>query len=116
MDAGYGSALIGIGDAELNYLMSPATEEDFLRFDMGGTENAEKSIAFGYTFDPGDVAMQVSAVNQVIDKYKPGLVCGIMDVDEIYPEFIEALKREGIDDIIAENQKQLDQWLLKNGS
>lgn len=70
-----------------------------------------KSPAFGYSFDQTPVATEVAAVNTVIEQYTPSLNCGSLDPAEALPEFIDALKAAGMDTIIAEQQKQFDEWL-----
>ncbi|MCF0228645.1 MAG: ABC transporter substrate-binding protein [Parasporobacterium sp.] len=114
-EAGYGSAMVSIGDSSMNYLYVPDTEDDFENMHNFSSEKAGMSIAFGYSFDAQSVAARVAAVTQVINKYRPGLLCGLVDVENVYPEFIDELKKAGIDDIIAENQRQLDAWLENNG-
>ena len=42
---------------------------------------------------------------------KPALECGLVDVETELPAFIEAMKGAGIEEIIAENQRQFDEWL-----
>lgn len=72
-----------------------------------------KSPAFGYYFDQEPVTSEVAAVNTVIEQYTPSLNCGAINPEEALPEFIEALKAAGMDKIIAEQQKQLDEWAAK---
>ena len=47
----------------------------------------------------------------VIQQYLPGIACGSVDPETALPEFRQALKDAGYDDILAEKQKQLDAWL-----
>ena len=61
-------------------------------------------------FDNSNVATQVAAVANVDAKYAKGLQGGALDPEEYLPQFIEELKAAGIDDIIAEKQKQFDAW------
>jgi putative aldouronate transport system substrate-binding protein len=35
---------------------------------------------------------------------------GVVDPTVVLPEFQQALKAAGIEEIIAENQKQIDEW------
>ena len=44
-------------------------------------------------------------------QYVPALETGSVNPDVVLPEFLEALEAAGIQECIAENQKQLDQWL-----
>lgn len=67
--------------------------------------------AFGYVFDGTSVSAQVTAVSAVVQQYRTLVGYGAVDPEEVMPEFIQALKDAGIDDVIAENQAQLDAWL-----
>lgn len=73
--------------------------------------NSEKSLAFGYIYNSSNVQMQKAAISSVINQYMPILSVGCVDPDEVLPEFIQALKDAGIDEVIADNQAQLDAWL-----
>ena len=53
----------------------------------------------------------LTAVSAVIGQYAPALECGIVDPDEMVPEFLNALEAAGMSEVIAENQAQLDAWL-----
>ena len=93
-------------------LMIGNSQEDI---DLQKEENttAWKSKAFGFTFDSSSVKSQYSAVNNVINQYKPGLICGSLDPETELPKFISALEAAGINDIIAAKQEQLDAWLAE---
>lgn len=109
----YGN-IIHFGDAKLNYMHAPFTEQDYEKIEQYSPAYAVTSSAFGYTFHTEKVNKQISAVNQVINEYRPGLICGITDIDDLLPKFIAALKDAGIDEIITENQRQFDQWKSKH--
>lgn len=78
-------------------------------------KTATISKAMGFTFDTKNVKTEITAVENVCSKYRPGLETGELDPDETLPKFIEELKTAGIDTIIAEKQKQLDAWAKENG-
>ncbi len=67
----------------------------------------------GYVFIPESVSSEVAAVQTVIAQYATSLNCGALDPKKALPEFIDALKAAGIDEIIAENQRQFDEWLAQ---
>lgn len=75
------------------------------------TPEERMSPAFGYSFDQTSVSTEVAAVNTVIEQYTPGFNCGTLDPKQALPEFIDALKSAGMDKIIAEQQRQFDEWL-----
>lgn len=82
-------------------------------YDKMKEKNAEaaKSLALGFQFDSTPVADQVTACTNVVQQYYMPMMYGETDIDAALPEFQQALKNAGIDDIIAEKQAQLDAWL-----
>ena len=56
---------------------------------------------------------QVAALNNVISQYSGALSSGSGDLDELLPQFLEALDDAGIDDVIAAKQEQLDAFLAE---
>lgn len=64
----------------------------------------------GYVFKSADVSIEIAAVQTVMAQYCMGINSGALDPIKVLPEFIAALKAAGIDDVIAENQKQFDAW------
>lgn len=71
----------------------------------------KKSLAVGFTFDHTGLETQIATVKNVIDQYKGAIASGSVNPEEYIPPFIEELEKAGIQDIIEEKQKQLDQWL-----
>ena len=73
-------------------------------------DNAIKSKALGFVFDTTPVKAEAAAVQAVMDEYRLPLENGVIDPDENLPKFRQALKDAGIDTVIAEKQRQLDEW------
>lgn len=73
-------------------------------------KSAKVSSAMGYAWDSTNVSTEIAACSNVINQYRVSLECGMVDVDTVLPEFIEALKSAGIDKIIEEKQAQIDAW------
>lgn len=71
---------------------------------------AKRSQAYGFRFDDSRVKSQVLQCNEVCDKYLSGLMSGTLDPETVLPEFQQALRDAGIEDIIREKQTQLDRW------
>ena len=101
-----------------NYFTTPKYEpceasiyDEMEEFNDSITENGRITSIYGYTFNSENVSSEVAAVASVTEQYRGLVGYGSMDPDEVLPEFISALKDAGIDDIIAENQSQLDEWL-----
>lgn len=73
-------------------------------------KSAIKSKAFGFTYNSVPVKTEVAAVTNVCKQYRNGLEYGALDPDKILPEFRKKLKDAGIDKIVAEKQRQIDEW------
>ncbi len=100
-----------------NQCLSLPLETDFTGYytDMlEAPKNAQFSNAMGFIFDSTNVYDQLAACSTVVAEYRPALLYGLVDVDEYLAKFNEELKAAGIDDIIAEEQKQFDAFLAAN--
>lgn len=75
--------------------------------------NAIKSGALGCVFDSTDVTNEYSACINVFNKYYYAIMSGSMDTESTLKSFKEELKTAGEDKVIAEKQKQLDEFLGK---
>jgi putative aldouronate transport system substrate-binding protein len=73
-------------------------------------ESAEKSRALGFTFDTEPVKNEIAAASNVEKEFKFVIVTGSVDPEEYIPKYLEKLKSAGLDKIIAEKQRQLDEW------
>lgn len=73
-------------------------------------DQAVKSSAMGFTFDNSNVSTELTALANVSAKYRVGLENGTLDPKEYAGKFVEELKNAGLDTVIAEKQKQLDEW------
>lgn len=98
------------GNQLLTYVLQgedPALRDEDVKFG----ETVERSKAIGFLPGTDAVTTEVVAVNNVLDQYKKALESGSVDPVKIHPEFVKKLKEAGIDKIIAEKQRQLDEWL-----
>ena len=77
-------------------------------------DEAIKSDILGMSFDSSNVQTEIAACNAVISEYLNSLLSGSVDVDAEYPKFLEKLQISGVDKIVAEKQKQLDEWKKAN--
>lgn len=101
------------GNQFLDYLWAnenPNKWDNFKKYN----QSAEKSRVLGFTFNPDPVKNEIAAVSNVQKELNPGLYSGTLDTNEYLPKIIEKLKAAGADKIIAEKQKQLDEWVKTN--
>ncbi|RAP76725.1 ABC transporter substrate-binding protein [Paenibacillus montanisoli] len=77
-------------------------------------KGAEKSRALGFAFNAEPVKTEIAATSNVEKEFKNVIVTGSVDPEKYISEFIEKMKAAGMDKIIAEKQKQLDEWAKAN--
>lgn len=70
--------------------------------------------ALGFTFDAEPVKTEITNVQSVLEEFGPSLEIGMVDPDTGLANLLEKLKGAGMDKIMAEKQKQLDEWRASN--
>lgn len=99
------------------YLCYVGTNEDpdkWQLYEEFKENNTQTSPYLGFTFDQSPVQNQVAACTNVMDKYFIGLLSGQLDPSTEYDKMIAEMETAGIDDIVAEAQSQLDEWIAEN--
>ncbi len=87
----------------------PNKEEKMARFEAEGMAHHTKG--YGFCYNASNMTNQISAIDAVISEYVAALETGSADVDKVYPEFLNKLKQNGIDAVIADKQAQFNEWL-----
>lgn len=111
----YNSPLHVFGDKTTIAVFEPMTLDYYTmceEFNNNIPDN-RKSISLGYVFDSTPVASQASNVSAVVTQYCGIITAGAEDPATALPKFIKDLKDAGVDDVIAENQRQFDEWLAQ---
>ena len=73
---------------------------------------ANPTKAFGFCYQPDDnMTLMITSLDAVVAEYRAALETGSADIDKVYPEFIQKLKNNGIDQVIADKQAQFNTWL-----
>jgi putative aldouronate transport system substrate-binding protein len=104
------------GNSALQYTFkSSGNKADYMAQRVKQNETAEISKGFGFTFNAASVQSQYTAVANVVTKYKRALETGSVDPAVELPNFIKDLKAAGVNEVIAEKQKQFDEWLAEKG-
>lgn len=88
----------------------PQKWEKFKQFN----NDADEAKGLGFIFNNENVKNEISAYNNALAEYYPGLITGTLDPEEYLPKMVEKLKAAGMDKINAEVQKQLDEWAAAN--
>ena len=102
------------GNQFLSYVFE-GDDPDVYKQQAEFNRNAVKSKALGFTFNAEPVKTEVAAATAVLDQYRRGLESGVLDVETVLPEFLKKLENAGIQKIIDEKQKQLNEWAKANG-
>ncbi len=109
---GYGHQGTSFGDLSNRYFRAPVTDEwvnnELEKYSL---ENTNFSKYMGYVFDETEYQAEMSNIRATISTYGPSLSCGTVDPDEVIPEFLQELESAGINDVIAANQEQFNDWL-----
>ena len=82
---------------------------------MEFNNSAPMSVAMGFTFDNTQFVAEYTALQGVYDEYANQLLYGFLDPVEGTAEFNDKLRAAGLDEYIAEKQRQLDAWFEANG-
>ena len=102
-----------LGNFFIQWPLQGSGSVESLAWEDEQNHNAPASPAMGFTFDATNVRTQLTAVNNVIQQYLPGICCGSVDPDTAIAEFSKAFAEAGGEEINAEIQKQLDAWLAE---
>lgn len=73
-------------------------------------EEAVASTCLGFALDITDIQNEVANCNTVWDKYKYDMLTGASDPADAVPKCLEELKSAGLDTVITEAQKQIDEF------
>lgn len=108
----YAAILNVWGDKTKNFVMAPLDDTYYDTMKAFNENIAEEytSDALGYCFNSEPVRTQYAAVSDVVTQYESVLGYGVVDPASTLEEFRSALKAAGVDDVIAENQRQFDEW------
>ncbi|BBH22724.1 ABC transporter substrate-binding protein [Paenibacillus baekrokdamisoli] len=110
----YDMPSFSLGNIMLTYLSAsdPANKwEEFEKFNSAATN----APTLGFKFDTTPVASQIGNLNNVKEEFYPSIMTGTVDPSEFIPKAIKKFKDAGLDDVLAEAQKQFDEWRSANG-
>lgn len=74
-------------------------------------DEAEVSQALGFLFDRSGYETTIAALDNVTKQYQGTINSGTVDPEKYIPEFLDALEKAGVQEIIDAKQEQLDEWL-----
>lgn len=93
-------------------LTSPdGTEAGYRKMMADALDNTKYSKAYGFTFDPSNVKTEAAACDAVQNEYLAAIGNGTVDPETELKAFNDKLYAAGMQTIIDEKQRQLDEWL-----
>lgn len=98
-----------IGNVFINYITDEEDPEKNKKF-MEFNKQAKASDMLGFAFDVDPVKNEAIAVSNVIKEYNDQLKTGSVPLSKTYDAFVEKMKKAGSDTVLAEVQKQYDEW------
>lgn len=96
---------------QFNAYLLPAQEDGVWEETKKVNESARVSRLMGFKFDSTPVRSEIARCSAVSAEYMPGLGVGAVNWEPSLNEFIEKLKTAGVDKIIAEQQRQINEWI-----
>lgn len=101
-----------VGNNKIIYTPEAITEEQIKERDKN-IEEATYSPILGFNFVSDSVKTEITNISNVMSKYQLGLNTGTLDPETTIPQMDEELEKAGMDKVVAEIQKQYDEFLSK---
>jgi len=114
----YGLQKWSVGNvAENCYLTQSETRDDYYEYMKSVPDQAIVSPLIGFKPNTKSLKSKNMAVQEVINEYETPLAQGILGADweKQYDLMISKMKEAGIDEILVELQRQVDEYLSLNG-
>jgi putative aldouronate transport system substrate-binding protein len=105
----YDMPTFSLGNVMLTYLNEADPENKWEEF-KSFNEQGKEAPLLGFNFDPTNVTTELAAVSNVKEEYWSALLTGTVNPDEHLPKAIEKFKAAGLDKVMAEIQRQVDEW------
>lgn len=91
------------------YVLDNEPADKWATFKEFNDESIE-APSFGFDFNLEPVSTQVAGFRNVLDEFGRSLYTGSVDPEEYLPKLQEKLNATGVQEVIAEMQKQIDEW------
>jgi putative aldouronate transport system substrate-binding protein len=98
---------------QFNAYLLPGQPDNVWQETIKLNERAAQSKLMGFVFDTEPVKAEVAQAQSVADEFLSSLLTGAVDPDKYLPQFLDKLKTAGADRIVAEKQKQINEWKAK---
>ena len=93
-----------------NAYLYDGQEDNVWEETLAANENAVVSPILGFSLNTEPIKTELASCSAVVTEYLASLTTGAVDPEAVMPEFITKLKTADVDKIIAEAQRQIDEW------
>lgn len=73
-------------------------------------DQSVEAPTFGFDFDSRSVSTQIYGFRNILDEYGAAIYTGTVDPDIYVPKLVKKLEENGMQDVIDEMQRQIDEW------
>ncbi|WP_138750779.1 ABC transporter substrate-binding protein [Paenibacillus sinopodophylli] len=112
---GYTNYFWVVGNPFITFTFEGQPVDHWVQIKQTNTD-AIKSKALGFSFNSDPVKTEITALNNVLTQFAKILESGTVAPADKIEEFNTKLKAAGIEKVIAEKQKQLDEWAASDKS
>lgn len=112
-DSGYNPNSAWMWGCQFNAYLLPDQDDNVWEETKALNESARVSNLMGFCFDNTNVKSEIAQCSAVVAEYMPALGTGVVNWETKLAEFRAKLKTAGVDNIIAEQSKQIKEWMAK---
>lgn len=105
----YNMPSYSLGNHFILYLYEDDPQDKWEKF-QEFNESAIVAPGLGFHFNSDPVRSEIAAISNVSNEFYPALATGSVDPEVYLPRFNEKLKDAGLEKVMAEIQKQFDEW------
>jgi len=98
------------GNNLLLYLLETEPEDKWEFFNKFNSEAVESPLS-GFWPDFTPIEAELAVISNLIEEYEAYLWNGVLDPEVYLPEYIRKIEEAGAEKVIAELQRQVDDWL-----
>lgn len=77
-------------------------------------DTSATSPLLGFLYNPDSLKQEYAQVNAIMGEMVPAMMTGTVDPAEMLPKYADRLKKAGMDKLIEDAQKQIDDWKAAN--
>ena len=105
----YNIPTYSIGNFFTLYLYETDPEDKWEQFKVFN-DSASAAPTLGFHFNNTSVRSEIASITNISKEFYPALATGSVNPEEYLPKYNQKLKEAGVDKVLAEIQKQYDEW------